>query len=336
VTRELRRSPVGSDPNRPAESELHTRWCRPSWAKCQHTSLMGQALCGSRFFDLRIYVKQRTFWGEKKLRAGHYTFFEGTSGKEPSFGAYGGSLISLVYDAVKFVTDHTSEFLILRFSHVKNHQRVRDGIHAQLSAMNAFTNGKVYTGGQANLGTQTVTNLKGHVIMVFDSEFGSVRTGNHRDWMVPWAKLEENDNQMGLHTCGVFKGSTDITTVLGLQQQAISNHITHVDEGKSLCHLCCIYWQQTGEVGKFNVKEMTTAPTGSAHSVLPAFVVSLLTAWGKLGGAQNSPPPANVISHDYVTPNTCENIVKMNPVYWGHAETTAVADGARQVRRVNL
>src|SRR5262249_9805418 len=124
-------------------STVHTRWCQPDWAICQHTNLNGQARCGSRFFDLRIYVKQHMFRskkiiGEKKLRAGHYTVFEGKSWKEPSFGAYGGSLISLVNDAVQFVRDYPTEFLILRFSHIKNHKLVRDGIRAQLLAMNAF------------------------------------------------------------------------------------------------------------------------------------------------------------------------------------------------------
>lgn len=306
-------------------STVHTRWCRPSWAKCQHTNLKGQALCGSRFFDLRIYVKQRTFWGEKKLKAGHFTAMEGNSWKEPSLGAYGGSLISLINDAVEFVRAYNSEFLILRFSHVKNHKLVREGIRAQLAQMGAFDSDNIYTGGIRNLGEVTLAELQGKVVMVFDSQFNSVRDRHGSKWMIPWQKLEDDKGKNGLHTCGIFKGDSDINQVKAMQDFAINEHKLHLKSRTCPDHLCCVYWQQTGGAssGKLNVKAMTTGTANSAHSALPSLILELLTLWGERGGPP-APPTANVISHDFVTPDTCETVIKMNPIYWGNSEIAAV------------
>lgn len=314
------------------EPIVHTRWCKPEWAVCQHTNLKGQARCGSRFFDLRIYVKQRTFWGKKKLKAGHFTAFEGNSWKEPSFGGYGGSLIGLVQDAVEFVRTYPSEFLVLRFSHVKNHKLVREGIRAQLLAMDAFARENVYQGGDQNLGDAKVSDLKGRVVLVFDPEFNPVRDHAAASWMVPWSKLEQDVGKRGLHTCGVFKGDADIDKVLAVQNDALRSHGDHLDNNTSPCHLCCVYWQQT--VGADDLEQITKSTEGrSAHSVLPDFVTSLLRRWANQHGGRNSQPPANVISHDFVTPDTCEKIIKMNPVYWGSQEEQAFV---RKAKTVNL
>ncbi len=308
----------------------HTRLCMATWAKCQSTNLAGQALYGSRFFDLRIYVKQRTFWGKKDLKAGHFTFFEGTKHIEPSMGGYGGSLISLINDAVNFVHTHTSEFLILRFSHVKNHKLVRDGIEAQLNAMKAFKYKRVYDGGNANLGDTKVSDLAGKVIMVFDTQFDPVRTGSYAYWMVPWNKLGPNSptgtQVHGLRTCGTFSKSDTIAVVKAGQIAAIDTHITHLGSTDPR-HLSFVYWQQTGEVpGKLNVKETTTKTKKSAHSELGDFVTVLCRAWGAAGGDRQK-PPANVISHDFVKPDTCERIIKMNPDYWDASVTNAMDEG---------
>jgi hypothetical protein len=319
------------------KAPVHTRWCQADWAVCQHTNLKGQARSGSRFFDLRIYVKDEWLRPtnmlqgklvKKDLRAGHYTAFEGYSWKEPSLGAYGGSLISLIKDAVEFVKAYTSEFLILRFSHVKNHKKVRNGIKAQLDAMNAFGEDRVYLGGDNNLGAKTVQDLRGKVVMVFDSQFNSVREFLHGSWMVPWSKLEQNQNTTGLHTCGFFADNKDINVVQPRQTAAVDDHVTNcLHNNTSPSHLCFVYWQQTGGAGKLNVKKMTTAPQNSAHSELPQFVNDLMEQWGESDQKKSGQPPANVISHDFVQPDTCERIIKMNRDLWTNAEQAAYTRG---------
>jgi hypothetical protein len=325
------------------DTPVHTRWCQPEWAICQHTNLKGQAECGSRFFDLRIYVKDEwlrpgNLWREgklikKDLRAGHYTAYEGGSWKEPTFGGYGGSLISLVKDAVEFVKGYSTEFLILRFSHVQNHERVRNGIKAQLEAMNAFTNKHVYVGEDDNLGAVKIKRLRNKVVMVFDSQFNSVRHHGYKKWMVPWAKLEDCKKTTGLHTCGVFANKKDINQVHAKEKQAVKDHVANCLQQKtSPSHLCFVYWQQTSpktSIPPENVEEMTTATQDSAHSRLPQFVSELMYQWGKSAQTEYGQPPANVISHDFVKPGTCESIIKMNQALWTNDERSAYDAGKK-------
>jgi hypothetical protein len=276
---------------------------------CQHSDFGRQAMAGSRFFDCRVFLRKTTdaATGAKvtEQKLGHFFKEKVPLSKQPAMGGYGGALTAVVGQALDFVIANPSEFIILRFSHTYHPTECVNAIRHVIAGNPAYP-GALYTQ-TGNIATKTIGSLRGRVIMVFDEKFNHHITpgqGIHR-----FKKFSADAEHIdGLATCGAFASSSDISKVHADTLRAVAKHRT--DHLGTPGHLHFIYWQQTGG----DVYKNTTAPTkegkqwsGGAHSVLGDFLHEL---WLQ---STEAVKPANVISHDFVTADTCSKIIRLNP-----------------------
>jgi hypothetical protein len=275
---------------------------------CQHSDFGRQALAGSRFFDCRVFLKKtRDATGAKtyEQRLGHFFKEKVPLSKQPTAGGYGGALTAIVSQALDFVIANPSEFIILRFSHTYHPAECINAIKEVIASNPAYP-GVVYkqTG---NIATKTIGSLRKKVIMVFDEKFNHNITpgeGIHR-----FKKFSADADYIdGLSTCGNFASTSDVKKVHTESMKGVEKHVKeHVGKAG---HLHFIYWQQTGG----DVYKTTTAPkkdgqewTGGAHSNMGDCLYEL---WQQ---TTVNVKPANVISHDFVSAETCEKIIRLNP-----------------------
>ena len=289
----------------------------PEYTVCQHSDFSKQALAGSRFFDCRVFLRkipkgQRSLPGEKyESRLGHFAMEKVKGSKEPTLGGYGGALEAVVRQAIEFVLAHPSEFIILRFSHTYHPTECVDEIKAVIRSKPRYA-GAVYKQ-NGNVATKAIGALRGQVIMVFDEKFNHHITpteGIHR-----FKKYSDGLSHIdGLATCGTFSSSMKISDVHKGAMSAVRKHLAHTGSPDT-AHLHFVYWQQTaGVLGEKDVFRTTTAPkkgkqwTGGAHANLDDFMGELQGKWSGQAGI-----PANVISHDFVTSDTCAKVIGLNP-----------------------
>ena len=294
---------------------------KAEYTVCQHSDFAKQALAGSRFFDCRVFLReipkdQRT--GNKKYeqRLGHFAMERQKLGKlslskQPTMGGYGGALEAIVGQALEFVLAHTTEFIVLRFSHTYHPTECVAQIKRVVASKPAYQ-GAVYVK-TGNIATTRIGDLRGKVIMIFDEKFNHHITpteGIHRfkKYSDGCAKID------GIATCGTFASSLKMSEVHEKTIAAVRKHLEHPSD-PGLGHLHFVYWQQTaGMFGEKDVFKTTTARqkagkawSGGAHANLGDFVTELkaMDARGRL--------PVNVISHDFVSADTCTPIIRMNP-----------------------
>jgi hypothetical protein len=275
---------------------------------CQHSDFGMQAMAGSRFFDCRVFMrKTRDATGAKvyEQKLGHFFKEKVVKSKQPAMGGYGGALTAIVGQALDFVIANTSEFIILRFSHTYHPTECVNAIQQVIASKPAYA-GAVYkqTG---NIATKTIGSLRGKVIMVFDEKFNHHITptqGIHR-----FKKFSAGATHIdGLSTCGVFASTGSVSKVHAESIKGVEKHVR--DHAGTPGHLHFIYWQQTGG----DVYKNTTAPkkagkdwSGGAHTNLGDFLYEL---WQQ---STENVKPANVISHDFVSADTCGRIIRLNP-----------------------
>jgi hypothetical protein len=278
-----------------------------SYTVCQHSDFAKQALAGSRFFDCRVFFKKiprnERLAPDRKYEnvLGHFAREKGLFGKskEPTLGGYG------------FVLANPSEFVILRFSHTYHPAECISEIK-QIIASKPTYGGAVYKQ-PGNIAVRTIGELRGKVIMVFDEQFNHNITpseGIHR-----FKKYSGGLSHIdGLSTCGKFSSSMSMAKVHEGAIGAVDQHLAHPGD-PGTAHLHFVYWQQTaGMLGEKDVFRTTSAArgqgqwTGGAHANLGAFMTELNQKKSSSGRV-----PANVISHDFVTAETCKNIIRLNP-----------------------
>lgn len=316
--------------------------------RCQFSNFFQQAGCGSRFFDLRVFVQK--LGGDSStgvarndkglpvnidLRAGHFAF-ESSGSKykftdrhsrsekkgTPSKGGYGGSLIAVLKDSLRFVEKNTTEFLILRISHAKHPSLIVEAVRFFRANLPFDQQQRILTvAGGGSLAGLTVDQLRGKLLLVFsEKEFGGHITPG--EGIQRFAKYSDGKTPVGLVTCGKFSGESKSSKLFGslnmdtIQNDAMSaarKHLQHQDLHNP--HLHQVYWQQTG--GLFtekNIKSFTTRANTGAHGRLGQFVNSV----DQLKQANNGQTPVNIVSHDFVTPETCSEIIKLNRGYAAH------------------
>lgn len=147
--------------------------------KTQEQDILGQACSGVRIFDIRItgaVVKKGSDKNVVALKAYHG---KGPSSKKDAVdlrtnqddrmkvksmwaGEYGMTLTKILTDAAKFVTQNTSEFLILKFDKCHNWPQIAEACVQVLGTT-------IYTGG-GNLNTKTLRQLQGKVIVTFTKD----------------------------------------------------------------------------------------------------------------------------------------------------------------------
>lgn len=296
--------------------QVHTVKSPASWARCQSTGIAGQAAKGSRMFDCRVFLR-RVAPGPAGLvpTMGHFAREKAKHdhGARGSMGAYGGSLIACVTDAIGFVRANPTEFLILRFSHTYCPAEVGIAL-GQLRALG--DNANFISTSSRNVAQRQLHDLRGKVIMVFASEFHA--NFDHTTGYLPFRKHTGAAVANGLCTCGIFKGSESIKTVHTNAEQSFVDHMAHT--GAQPDHLHFVYWQQTKALGG-DIKAMTREDksktiigreekdwTGGAKANLTDFADEI-----RANVLTNTWRRPNVISHDFVTATTCTKIIDLNP-----------------------
>lgn len=286
---------------------------KKEYTVCQHSDFAKQAMAGSRFFDCRVFLRKQAD-NTYENRLGHFAMEKVKKSKQPTMGGFGGALDAVLGQALEFVLGNPTEFVILRFSHTYHPNECLQQIK-QFVRSNPRFDGAVHKA-PGNIAIKTVGELRGKVIMVFDEKFNHHITpteGVHR-----FKKYKDGLTQIdGLSTCGTFASSLDIAKVHDGASKAVSKHLEHPGD-PGVAHLHFVYWQQTaGIFGEKDVFKTTSAApkdgkqwTGGAHANLGGFLGELQAAHKKSGKM-----PANVISHDFVTADTCEKVVKLNPEY---------------------
>ncbi|HEY0943359.1 MAG TPA: hypothetical protein VGE08_24955 [Steroidobacter sp.] len=283
-----------------------TRVASPKrFARTQGSNIYNQAMSGSRVFDVRVFLKRIKDESGKSVVVPTMGHFAAEKFKWPkigkstgAFGAYGGSFMTAVKDAVAFVKTYQSEFLILRISHTYCPEHVR-------AALNEFMatgdNAKYIFTRSTNIATCNLDLLRGKVIMVFASEFH--QGFSPKDGYLPMYKYQSGGTiDSGLCFCGTYKSKKDMKDVLKVAQKAADEHNSHVKD-----HLHWVYWQQTGG----NVSGNTKAKDG-AHAKLGDFIKEIRTKIDR-----DSWTLPNVIGHDFVNELTCKQIIELNPYYGG-------------------
>lgn len=311
---------------------------------CQDHNFYEQAKAGVRFFDARVYLKGTI---NPVPTLGHFA----QDSQHGTLGGYGGSFVALLESSFRFVRKHTSEFLILRITHTQCTANVGDVIRAFVDDPNEpWRLGCLYTNTTANIAQRTVGELAGKVILAFDGKFNKVMFTNwtQEKWkdqkqekqdaqarqkygtlptkdhiktkqkhgglgmkdnygmhVFKYFKETTSDNAAGICTCGEYTGRTGgqvMQNVWDRQLQNVREHQRHMGRYTSN-HLLFLYWQQTGG----NVEQNTRAATNpqGPHARLPEFIKHVRKTFDK----QYWP---NVISHDFVNDQTCEQIISMN------------------------
>ncbi len=299
---------------------LKTSGISTARVRCQGMSILNQAVAGSRFFDCRVYLRSfpikkvvngKTVKEQQVPTLGH--FFKDT--KEGMGGGYGGSLVAVIQDAISFVRDHPTEFIILRFSHTKCTDEVADALET-LYDMHDYK-GFIFVG-DVNIAQCRLRDLRGKVVMAFDSKFNKQRLASYQEKKTLQAlrsvsmKAGRGLSAKGMHlfkkyqsgsaagnglcTCGEFASSDNVKKVFDASVQAAKAHRDHGED-----HLCFVYWQLTGGLVEAN----TTGPKGT-HVKLDGFLQEVVK------NALGSGKMPNVVSHDFVNDTTCAQIISLN------------------------
>lgn len=286
---------------------------KKEYVVCQHSDFSKQALAGSRFFDCRVFFRKIAHKQYENV-LGHFAREKQKTSKEPAIGGYGGALEAVLKQALDFVAANATEFVILRFSHTYHPTECVNEIKQIIKSKPAY--GNIVYKQPGNLAMKRIGDLRGKLIMVFDEKFHHHITpteGVHR-----FCKYSEGvANIDGLATCGVFARSMDMKTVHDGAMKGVEKHLKY-HPGDGAGHLHFVYWQQTaGVLGEKDIFKTTTTAkqpgkqwSGGAHTNLD----DLMT---ELDGQRQSAGrlPINVLSHDFVTAQTCEKIIRLNPGY---------------------
>lgn len=286
----------------------NNRFVKNSYVVCQHSDFSKQALAGSRFFDCRVF-QQKVAPGQYEQKLGHFAM-ERKKSSTPAMGGYGGALEAVLRSAFEFVLGHPSEFVILRFSHTYHPDACVQEIYQIIQGDQRF--GQATYKETGNIATKPISSLRGKVIMVFDEKFNKKITptaGVHR-----FKKFETGLEQIdGLATCGKFSRSMSMSKVHDGAIDAMNKHInTHQGQPG---HLHFVYWQQTaGLFGEKDIYKTTTkasnpnaAYSGGASQHIGDFAAEIKN------NIKGATMPVNVISHDFVTSETCLPIIRLNP-----------------------
>jgi hypothetical protein len=278
--------------------------------------------------------EQRTAFAEsipaypaKRLRFGHFSQERGDpSGHGGVGGAYGGSLKESIRGAIRFLHENQNEFLIMRFSHSGWPEQlpvVMKYWYEKYKGVNEGDWARFIYRSPTNIATETVGNLRGKLVMIFDGLHTGLdpNLGLHR-----FSKFDDGGAVgQGLTTCGTYANKSKIKVVVDAALAAARTHADHNPD-----HLHFVYYQQTtpgGSIHHATVEKNTTQKkrlglwgdtgveepyTGGAHVNLPHFIGTLRDMCAK--SHEHPSKFVNVISHDFVEPATCKQIIELNGI----------------------
>jgi hypothetical protein len=255
------------------------------WAtRTQSKSILEQALCGVRIFDIRVLA--HSVGGLLNARAELVSYHaaaqlpahrsrlpvEGLAGKHHVetthiIGEYGISLVNILEQARRFVKgDGRNEFLILKFDKCSNWGQIAEACRNILGS-------RIYTGG-GNLNLKTLEELKGKVVCAFSTK--GIRTLLRTPaelaarGIVGFQSLYDSKSDtpkaydktfIGLQYHG--KGGTSATDRLYAdkleenvtRQTGIFNQMAQAAPAHSSDVLGMIYWTATGALGSIKKRD---------------------------------------------------------------------------------
>lgn len=167
-----------------------------------------------------------------------------------------------------------------------------------------------------NIVSERLENLRGKLVLIFDGQHTSLdpALGLHK-----FSKYEDTNSTpaQGLTTCGTYAASSKVKVVAEKAKEAALRHFN----GHARDHLHFVYYQQTMMLE--SIESATTAKkekelfsgkkkdyTGGARTNMPKFLADLHMMASDQGA--DLAHYANVISHDFVDPTTCRQIIGLN------------------------
>jgi hypothetical protein len=322
----------------------HTQPVNPGInARCQRANIWEQAMCGSRVFDIRVYLRRdrsaNTDGHTEIPTMGHF-FKDSTHGR---VGQYGGTLMSALGHAARFLEAYPSEFIIFRIGHTECTEKVAEvlqwfrwgdkqgdtprppGLEDEDDDNAIHRQGVVYTGAKGNLAHLKYGQLKGKLLLVFDNQFdeksfkasipfGTNATDNGYYRYEKYEKYPEYPKMpaIGLSFCGEYLGGPE-QMAAALLGRGEKGNWTAASADVLALNGCKQHQNHQGRANHLlwvywqqtggNIWENTTAPKGM-HARLQIFL-NRVSRDGELA-------MPNVIGHDFVTTETCAWIVKLN------------------------
>lgn len=202
-------------------------------AKTQTKDIYKQAKSGARFFDLRVAAfKTSTLGGKVELRSYHDatkvsspTFRtndrmkvadlggakrDGVKVHTTMFGVAGFGLQSMLQQAVRFLTDYPSEFLIFKFDKSENWDLIVEVCRNELTANNGdFLYVTTGAGGERNLNLKQLHELSGKLLILFpESAFAEFAQPDalHRQGFLKWRNLYSKGSTAAKNYNPLFDG----------------------------------------------------------------------------------------------------------------------------------
>ncbi|MEM9783918.1 MAG: hypothetical protein AAF899_15785 [Pseudomonadota bacterium] len=195
----------------------------------QDLSIRDQLRAGTRFFDLRLKVRN------DKVVAHHTT---------AGVGAYGTtSFDDTIQQVDRWCARHPTEVVILRISHTSTDTNVSRIIRSSV-ARNGNRGGKLHTG-TGNLCTKTlgeITGAGGGLVCILEEKtFGA--SINQAQGIHAFSKWQNGGaNARGISVCGCFEGSHKLEKVI---TNGLTGSYEHNQFHNSQDHLWQVYWQKT-------------------------------------------------------------------------------------------
>lgn len=309
-------------------------------ARTQNLNIYQQAKAGVRLFDLRIAVSKATgtTGGDKnaEMRAYHAdgaaktqatkTRYLAEIGQSVSIerskiraGTFGESLSKMLADAHQFVTEESTEFLILKFDKCYNWLQIAQACIGLLGT-------KLYTGG-GNLNRKTLDELAGKVIAVFTKDGLEAIT-------LPFATANGiygikncnggggyDANYAGLQYFG--KGGTSIMGIRPIRENRKKQAgLMRAGIQSDPQVMGMMYWTSTGLIGniKSRNKKMWTRTNSMSlqqtweHGLGESIKERLKPGLPDTGGAVLKTFMPNIVMIDFADAAKCEAIMGLNKV----------------------
>lgn len=223
----------------------------------QNRTVGEQANCGSRFFDIRVTIRNgvaRTVhqYDPKKL------FGDGRRREFTSTGGVGEHFDSVMGQLGRFVCQNRTEFVVARIAHIIDGPGTVDAIQEWMG-MNCGCCGQpninhVYQG-FGNIAEKKVGDLSGKVIFLIESiALGGMAEPHKKGFQILHQSKKRGtivNPSAGLSMCGEYSNSNDLNDIVRRQTKRYCEHDDH--KGSAPAHLYCLYWTAT----KGNIEENT-------------------------------------------------------------------------------
>lgn len=258
-----------------------------NYTRTQSLSVEGQLYAGARYFDIRID------YDHGELVTYH---------REGKWGCNGQSLRSILEQMKSFLTFYPTEFLILKFSHIRsfndsindnnahNPTKTKKLIEEMLGGYQDF----LYCNSSStmNLVNMTIDTFRGKAILAFDyDEHISTAKGRFRYQNKQWTSRTNN-----LSVYDVYSNTYNYKTMMADQ---INKWELHSKDRNG--YLFLLSWTLTASPPQsYGIEVMATAAKKNICNILSEGIVK--RNWIK----------PNVVYIDFVDKSTCQTIIQFN------------------------